>query len=180
MKVSFIRDDNVAVVNGHAIRINLSDMPEGVRAVQFTDGEGHIEFDDAPNEVIDDLTPFQPWIARWQSAKDEQDAPKVSTPEEIKEQQRRSINTQRDATINSGFTHDGTLWHCDPTFQAQIQGFILAYSTGVLPPSATVTIRSKANTNHQLGQSQIIALAAAMMQHVQGIYAASWAAKDAL
>lgn len=95
-------------------------------------------------------------------------------------EKRRDIDAQRDATINSGFTHDGILWNCDPTFQAQIQGFILAYSTGVLPPAATVTIRSKANTNHQLGQSQIIALAAALMQHVQGIYAASWAAKDAL
>lgn len=95
-------------------------------------------------------------------------------------EKRRDIDMQRDATINSGFTYDGTLWHCDPTFQAQIQGFILAYSAGVLPPSATATIRSKANTNHQLGQAQIITLAAAMMQHVQGIYAASWAAKDAL
>lgn len=96
------------------------------------------------------------------------------------EKKRRDIDTQRDAAINSGFTHDGILWHCDPTFQAQIQGFILAYSTGVLPPAATVTIRSKANTNHQLGQSQIIALAAALMQHVQGIYAASWVEKDKL
>lgn len=95
-------------------------------------------------------------------------------------EKRRDIDMQRDATINSGFTHDGTLWHCDPTFQAQIQGFILAYSVGVLPTSATVTIRSKANTNRQLSQAQIVALAAALMQHVQGIYITSWAAKDAL
>ena len=141
-----------------------------------------------PGGAVDAPAPVVPEgkLAKWNGAgfdledMPEPPQPQPPTPEEIKERQRRDIDAQRDVAINSGFTHDGTLWHCDPTFQAQIQGFILAYSAGVLPPSATVTIRSKANTNHQLGQSQIIALAAAMMQHVQGIYAASWAAKDAL
>lgn len=96
------------------------------------------------------------------------------------EEQRSAIDAQRDAALNAGFTHDGVLWHCDPTFQAQVQGFILAFSAGVLSTGAMVTIRSKANTNHALTQAQVVALAAALMSHVHGIYATSWAAKDAL
>lgn len=112
------------------------------------------------------------------------------TPEEVADAQARTaaeaaptkdkIDRQRDDALNAGFTHDGILWHCDNAFQSQIQGFVLAFAAGVLPPAATITIRSKANTNHSLTQAQVIALAAALMAHVQGIYAASWAAKDAL
>lgn len=102
--------------------------------------------------------------------------PPSKTTDELK----RDINVQRDTQLSASFTHDGILWHCDPIFQSHVQGFVLAFLTGILPPTATVTIRSKDNTNHALTHAQVTALAAALMAHVQGIYAASWAAKDAL
>ena len=121
-----------------------------------------------------DYQAYLAWLAEGNTP--EPAAPPTKTLSDLK----REIDAQRDKQLNDGFTYDGTLWHCDQAFQAQIQGFILAYSAGVLPTQATVTIRSKANTNHALTQAQVVALAAALMVYVQGIYAASWAAKDAL
>lgn len=148
-------EPGVFLIPGGAVDAAAPDIPGGKRAKW--DGVGF---------VLEDVPP-PPQAA-------------APTADEVREQQRREIDRQRDIALNEGFTSDGILWHCDHTFQAQIQGFILAYSAGVLPPSATVTIRSKANTSHPLTQAQTIALAGALMQHVQGIYAASWAAKDAL
>lgn len=99
---------------------------------------------------------------------------------EAKERKPQEIERQRDMALDAGFTHDATLWHCDQTFQSQITSYVLAFAAGILPPQATVPVRDKGNITHQLTQQHLGELAAALMVHVQGIYAASWAAKDAL
>jgi len=91
-----------------------------------------------------------------------------------------AIDRDRDAALAAGFTHDAQLFHCDPTFQSQVQAFLLAWQTGMLPAQATINIRRKDNVTVQMSQAEVATLAAAMMAHVQGVYAASWAAKDAL
>jgi len=91
-----------------------------------------------------------------------------------------AIDANRDAALNAGFAHNGQLFHCDPTFQSQVQAFLLAWQTGMLPPQATVNIRRYDNVTMQLNQAEVAALAGALMTHVQGVYATSWAAKDAL
>lgn len=90
------------------------------------------------------------------------------------------IDAQRDTAINAGFTHSGHLYHCDPTFQSQVQAFLLAWTVGMLPPAATVQIRRYDNTTATMTQAEVVALAGALMAYVQGIYSASWAAKDVL
>jgi len=89
-----------------------------------------------------------------------------------------AIDRDRDAALAAGFTHAAQLFHCDPTFQSQVQAFLLAWQAGMLPAQATINIRRKDNVTVQMNQAQVAALAVAMMAHVQGIYAASWTAKD--
>lgn len=91
-----------------------------------------------------------------------------------------NIDRDRDAALAAGFTHAGQLFHCDPTFQSQVQAFLLAWQAGMLAPSASISIRRKDNVTVQMTQTEVAALAGAMMGHVQTIYAQSWAAKDAL
>ena len=91
-----------------------------------------------------------------------------------------AIDADRDAAINAGFSFSGGLYHADALFQSQIQAFLLAWGSGILSPAATVAIRRKDNVTVQMGQAQVGALAAALMQFVQTVYAQSWAAKDAL
>lgn len=82
-------------------------------------------------------------------------------------------------TLKSGFIHASITWHCDPIFQSQIQGFVLGFLTGVIGPSETVEVRDKMNTIHHLNQTQLTALASALMLHVRAAYATCWATKDA-
>lgn len=91
-----------------------------------------------------------------------------------------AIEKQRDDALSAGFLHNGFLYHCDPTFQSQLQAFLLAWAVGMLAPTATVSIRRHDNVTETMTKDQVAALAAAMMAYVQGVYAASWVAKDAL
>lgn len=90
------------------------------------------------------------------------------------------IDKERDAAINAGYSFNGQLFHADALFQTQIQAFLLAWATGLLAPTATVSIRRKDNVTVQMGQAEVSALAAGLMQFVQTVYAQSWASKDAL
>lgn len=91
-----------------------------------------------------------------------------------------AINKQRDDALSAGFLHNGFLYHCDPTFQSQLQAFLLAWAVGMLAPTATVSIRRHDNVTETMTKDQVGALAGALMAYVQGVYAASWQAKDAL
>lgn len=95
-------------------------------------------------------------------------------------ERKAAIDAQRDATLDAGVMWDGKIWHADSTFQAQLTAFIGAFTGGLLPAQATVTIRSMDNVNNVLTLDQLKALALTVMAFVQTTYAASWAAKDAL
>lgn len=96
------------------------------------------------------------------------------------EEQRAEIERQRDAQLAAGFAHAGHAYHCDETFQAQVQGYLAAWREGILPEGVSVPIRRRDNTTAQMTRAEVVALAGALLSHVQGIWAASWAAKDAL
>lgn len=101
-------------------------------------------------------------------------------PAEVKAAAIRDINAQRDAKLAAGFMYNDHLYHADVVFQSQLQAFVLAFQTGLLPTDAKVAIRRKDNTTAQMTQAEVTALAGALMQFVQTAYAQSWTAKDAL
>ena len=93
---------------------------------------------------------------------------------------RASVDAVRDAALLEGVEWSGLTWHTDPMFQVHITGIVAAFTAGILPEGATVAIRAKDNTVHQLNAQQCAGLAGAVMVKVQQVYAESWAAKDAL
>lgn len=108
------------------------------------------------------------------------DTPIPPPPPPTKAEKLAAINAARDKALSAGFTHAGHSYHCDAIFQSQLQAFVLAWQQGILAPTATVAIRRKDNTTSQMGQADVLSLTWALMAHVQGIYVASWAEKDAL
>lgn len=71
MRVTIIRDDSVVGVDGLFRQVDLSELPQGIRAVQWNGTVGHIEYDDAANTVLDSITEFQPFIDLWTAAEPE-------------------------------------------------------------------------------------------------------------
>ncbi len=94
------------------------------------------------------------------------------------EMQREAINKQRDAGLVAGVAHDGKLYHTDDRFLTELLGMILGYNAGVY--SGTQDIRTRDNEIVAMNAAQIVALASAVGAHRRAVYAASWAAKDAL
>ena len=85
MRVTMIRDDNMVIIDGRVLSVNLSDMPSDVHAVQWFGESGHVEKQGQPNEAIASVSGYQTWISRFNDAAYEIDNPPtyVPTQEEI-------------------------------------------------------------------------------------------------
>jgi hypothetical protein len=68
MRVTIIRDDGVVGVNGIFRRVDLSALPERIRALQWNGGSGHIEYDQGANTALHDIAAFQPFVTLWKAA----------------------------------------------------------------------------------------------------------------
>ena len=85
MRVTMIRDDNMMIVDGRALSVDLSDMPSDVHAVQWFGESGHVEKHGLPNESISTISGYQTWVSRFNDAAYEIDNPPpyVPTQDEI-------------------------------------------------------------------------------------------------
>jgi hypothetical protein len=78
MRVTVIRDDGVVGIDGVFRPVDLSALPAGIRAMQWNGSDGHIEYEEAANTVLENVTAFQPFIDLWIAAARQPPAP--STP----------------------------------------------------------------------------------------------------
>jgi len=107
MRITIVRDDNMVGVDGIFRRNDLSAMPAGVRAVQWNGLSGHIEYDDASNMPLQDISDFQVFIDRWEAAAPQPPAP--VPPSEPKTAAFNRINAAYQAAIaamNAGYPKD--------------------------------------------------------------------------
>lgn len=102
------------------------------------------------------------------------------TVEEIKQQQRRDIDAQRDAALTAGCLHKGKLYPFDDVMIAAVTGRIVRWREGRIPVDAKLPVRLKDNSIELLSRDEHLDLADALSDHGESIYATSWAAKDAL
>jgi hypothetical protein len=111
MRVTLIRDDNLIIVDGRAINVDLSDLPADLHAVQWFGTDGHVERQGLPNQPIASLGDFQTWISRWNEAAAALDAPPPPpTPDQIlaaKKAERQAIVDAIVVTVSSGKVFDG-------------------------------------------------------------------------
>lgn len=96
------------------------------------------------------------------------------------EEQKNAINAQRDIDLLQGVTFDGSVFHSDDAFRADLTDMIMGYDKGIFPANSVQNIRTKENTIVQLNFQQLIALKLTIGQMRQTVFAASWAAKDTL
>ena len=68
MRVTIIRDDSLVGIDGQFRQVDLSGLPDGIRAVQWNGTGGHVEYDEAPNTALPHITGFQLFIERWEAA----------------------------------------------------------------------------------------------------------------
>lgn len=122
MRVTIVRDDNLIIIDGRALNVDLSDMPSDLHAVQWSDDTGHVERQGLPNQTIDSLGDFQTWISRWNSAAAVIDAPVVPTLEEIKTAKNAEINAARADANSRTFHHAGHEFACDALSRSDIDG----------------------------------------------------------
>lgn len=78
MKLTIVRPDNSVIIDGEHQKIDCSDLPEYVFAIQWNGEKGHIEYTadskgrHQPNVAITDIAPYNYLVEKWQAAKSEQ------------------------------------------------------------------------------------------------------------
>ncbi|MBM3273378.1 DUF4376 domain-containing protein [Candidatus Kaiserbacteria bacterium] len=107
-----------------------------------------------------------------------------NTPEPVDpptpEEKRADIERQRDAALVAGFTWKGHKYQVDQTMISALNGRLTLWQEGKIDAKATLPIRCMDNSIVMLDRAEHADLADALRQHGEAIYAASWAAKDAL
>lgn len=97
MRLTIIRDDHLVGINGEFRTVDLSMLLEsGIRAVEWLDDHGHIEYDDSANTTLDNANDFQPFINLWTAA-----APPPPTLAELKAIAHARINSAYEAAVNN-------------------------------------------------------------------------------
>jgi hypothetical protein len=76
MRITIIRDDSVVGVDGVFRRVELSALPERIRALQWNGTSGHIEYDEGANKPLYDIAAFQPFVELWNAAGPQPSAPR--------------------------------------------------------------------------------------------------------
>lgn len=100
MRVTIIRDDGVVGVDGVFRSVDLSGMPEGVRAMQWDGEAGHVEYDDneIANARIETIAAIQAFIDLWNAAVP---APVEPIPADLIAAAHARINGAYDAAVHS-------------------------------------------------------------------------------
>jgi len=101
------------------------------------------------------------------------------TLEEIKEKAHTDIERQRDVALAAGFMHNGHRYYVDQTMIAALNGRLTLWQEGKIA-NISLPVRRMDNSIVMLDRAEHADLADALRQHGEAIYAASWAAKDAL
>lgn len=109
-----------------------------------------------------------------------QAAQNAPSPEKLRATALADIDQRRDDALRAGVVLNGTRYHSDDRFLAELLGMLMGYQAGVYAPTDTQAIRTMDNTVVQLNAQQITGLASAVGAHRKAVYAASWAEKDAL
>lgn len=122
MRVTIIRDDNLIIVDGRALTVDLTDLPADLHAVQWSGTAGHVERQGMPNQTIDSLGDYQTWISRWNIAVAAADAPIVVTLDEAKAAKNAEINAARADANSQTFHHSGREFACDALSRSDIDG----------------------------------------------------------
>lgn len=101
MRVTVIRDDGVVGIDGVFRKVDLSGMPEDVRAVQWNGESGHTEFyDDAlANKAIDTIAGIVSFINLWVAAAPP--GPPVITAVELRSAAHARINRSYENAVKA-------------------------------------------------------------------------------
>ena len=96
--------------------------------------------------------------------------------QQAKQRKLDEINAATLAAIDAGFEHDGHAYDSDARSQTNIIGTANAFSAGVPLPDG-FTWRTQANDNVPIDGPGVVALGAALLEHVNACYAKSWQLK---
>jgi len=94
-------------------------------------------------------------------------------------EKRTDIERQRDVALAAGFMHNGHRYYVDQTMIAALNGRLTLWQEGKIA-NISLPVRRMDNSIVMLDRAEHADLADALRKHGEAIYAASWAAKDAL
>jgi Domain of unknown function (DUF4376) len=168
MWVTIIKEDGKVGVDRVFRNVDLSDLFEGVRVVQWDGTAGHVEHDDMTNTALDSIDAFQPFVDLWTAA-----APPAPTLADIKLQQIATLTAAYITAIQQPVAYMSTTFNADIDSQNKAVQVLAAMTPAGSTPSGFFWVDAD-NNQVPMSLANVQGLAQAMMaqgwqafQHLQ-------------
>jgi len=94
MRVTIVKDDKLVMVNGELHHVDTAALPDDFHALQWDGTHGEVEYratrcahcgvlSKKPNEIVTNITPYQPHLDAWAAAKIVSDTEKAKAEQEV-------------------------------------------------------------------------------------------------
>lgn len=186
MKLSIIRDMGLVHVDGEGYdKLDMSDVPADVHALQWNGESGEIEYisNEIPNTSITSLPDWADLAKAKKDAKDAEEAAEKAAQEasdlahyNSAEGQKERIAAKRFEKETAGITVSNMQIATDRESQALITGAVTAFQ---LDPNTSITWKL-GNGRATVNQAQMEAIATAVRVHVQTCFDREFALIDAV
>lgn len=186
MRVTIIPADNMVIVDGRAVEVDLSVVDDNYRAIHwFNEGSGYIETGQGDNVPISDMTSFQFALDTAFEKLSEMDGP--PSIEQAKAIKRREVSALMASKLGAGIEHPPGSKHIiqiqekDQDRIGNVALLAIAAKLGASQWPSDMAWRTKDNKPLPLPTADsMLELASAAAAKVSQIREASWAHKDAI
>lgn len=182
--LTVIPADKIIIANGEGLIFDFA-APAALRALQWHEGAGHIEYnDDSPNRPLgtaDYAAEVAPWGALWQAEKDrlEEEANKPPTPEEARATKLAEINVAFERAGANGRVMSSLGFEIDANERANrdTEGLITVMTaTGM----AKTWFCDYHNVMREVTLDGLKTLRLEIIAYGQSLYAQKWALREAV
>lgn len=160
MKITIVRADGLAGIDGVFWPVDTTDMEPDVSVVEFDTGAGagFVQYMPAAGRADESIgatafAPYQTYVNRWKVVS----APPVRTLEEVREDVRSQINSTRDTLEAGGFTYMGKTFDSDPRSVQRISVAVQA-AQGALAAGQPFLVNWTASDNTQVALDAVAML----------------------
>lgn len=176
MRVTIIRSDNMVYVNGIPLQVDCSTINPNIRAIQWYNNHGFIEYEDNSEDHIVDISPFQSYIDAWQTAYDVITTPEIPTLSEaidsvVNQAFHYMNNLLEESTVYVDISSGAnTPFGCDTFSRENIIGINTAISIGLPVPNPRAWTPKGSLTPVDVTHQDFAIIGGAMIQKKDDLY----------
>lgn len=186
-QVTIVPADKLIIINGEALIFDWESIEENIHAIQYRNGSGHIEYEDAsPNTSItseDYETKVKPYVDLWQVEKNRileeqrKAEEEYNSVENVRARKLNELNSLFEQAETNGTLESSVGFTIDANERANrdIDGLIKSLES---TPDKTVLFCGANNSFHEVNLDQLKTMRLEVIEYGQQLYTKKWTYRE--